>query len=95
MRKNCSEVVESFLIGQPLRKAQSIWTDGDTIFSYGTAIVERRFNAKGVGRFLLNRTKYSVTTSTHQGAIAARFNRYGLNYEEVEGVAIGSKVVAS
>lgn len=93
MRKNCSEVVESFLIGQPLRKAQSIWTDGDTIFSYSTAIVERRFNSKGVGRFLLNGTKYSSTTSTHQGAIAARFNRYGLDYEVVEGVAIGSKAV--
>ena len=96
MRKNCQQVVSHWLMGQELRKAPSIWTDGESIYSYNTVIL-----ANVNGNLVLNRTKYSSTTTTHQNAIAAWLEAYGLNTIEaeygtthcvvVENVPIGSK----
>lgn len=41
----------------------SIGYDGNTLFSYGTAIAQRLSN----GKYIINETKYSVTTSKAQG----------------------------
>jgi len=67
MRKNCREALRAFQSGRAARPADSIWTDGETIWSYSTALVTRT----PVGRLVLNRTKYSPTTSNHQTALAA------------------------
>ena len=40
----------------------SIGTNGNTLYSYGTALVNRLPN----GKFIVNETKYSVTTSKAQ-----------------------------
>lgn len=69
MRKNCAEVVRAWEFGRANRRADSIWTDGRQIMSYGTVILEP---VDGLG-LVLNRTRYSHTTSTHQNALAAYF----------------------
>lgn len=66
MRKNCRVAMNSFLAGKASRPADSIWTDGETLFSYETAIAVK----KG-GRVVLNRERYSDTTTIHQNALAA------------------------
>ena len=69
MRKNCQEVVRAWEIGQACSRADSIWTDGRRIMSYGTVILEP---VDGVG-LVFNATQYSNTTSTHQNALRAYF----------------------
>ena len=83
MRKNCQEVVRAWEIGQACSRADSIWTDGHRIMSYGTCIVQ-----PVGGRLYLNRTRYSVTTSVHQNALAAYF---GDRVIEIDGVPRGTR----
>ena len=83
MRKNCQEVVRAWEIGQACSKADSIWTDGRRIMSYGTCLVQ---NIRG--RLYLNRTRYSVTTTIHQNALAAYF---GDRVIEIDGVPRGTR----
>lgn len=79
MRKNCAQVLDAWNNGRACSPAQSIWTDGVTIYSYSTAIVTGRV------RPIVNMTKYSVTTSTHQNAIVR-----GLGHVEiVDGLPAG------
>ena len=79
MRKNCQRTLAAWRTGKSLRAAQSIWTDGETIFSYGTALVTGRGD-----QTILNRTTYSSTTSQHQNALAAELESF-----EVEGLEQG------
>lgn len=67
MRVNCRKTLEAWRAGKSLRLADSVWTNGDHIYSYATCIVARATD----GRVILNRTQYSVTTTTHQKALAA------------------------
>lgn len=71
MRKNCQQVVKAFDNSKAAEPAESIWTDGETVYSYGTAILTF---VPGIGH-VLNRTQYSSTTSTHQNALAAEYAR--------------------
>lgn len=68
MRKNCELAYKAWTDSKALRPAKSIWSDGDTLWSYGTALA-----AVDPARSMvvLNRTRYSVTTSIHQSALAA------------------------
>lgn len=70
MRKNCKDVLQAWKSCKRKESSDSIWTDGKIVYSYGTAILERRYDAI-VSKWLyfLNMTKYSVTTSVHQNAI--------------------------
>lgn len=67
MRKNCREAYNAFASGKECRKAQSIWSNGNALYSYNTPLVEVRD-----GITYLNRTRYSVTTSIHQNALAVQ-----------------------
>ena len=74
MRKNCQRTVNAWRGGKSFGKwGDSIWTDGDGIYSYATWIVCR---SEG-GPFLFNATKYSQTTTTHQNAIRAHMHTEG------------------
>lgn len=70
MRKNCQQVVRAYKQGKAHSPSRSIWTDGRTIYSYGTALVEPMPDGQGLA---LNRTSYSTTTTIHQNALAAYF----------------------
>lgn len=83
MRKNCQDVVRAWERGEACRRADSIWTDGERILSYGTCIVQ-----PVGGRLYLNRTRYSVTTSVHQNALAEYF---GDRVIEIDGVPRGTR----
>lgn len=64
MRKNAVETFKAWAAGKNKKKSASIWTDGETVYSYGTAIMRR----KG-GTIVLNVQKYSPTTSNHQNTL--------------------------
>lgn len=84
MRKNCSDALDRFFARQASpRSVQggSIWTDGEVLYSYATAILTRSY---GLGLFF-NRTRYSITTTIHQNAIAARLP----NVLSVDGIPRG------
>lgn len=69
MRQNARAVLEAWRNDVPKRAAQSIWTDGENIWSYGTCIATPDPDAPG--QLIFNQTPYSVTTSGHQSALAA------------------------
>lgn len=67
MRVNTSKALAAWAAGKAHRSCNAIWTDGDSIYSYGTAIVVRV-----PGGLAFNATKYSPTTSGHQSALYAQ-----------------------
>lgn len=67
MRANCEKTLTAFLAGKSAKPADSIWTDGNKIWSYRTLIAERH-----EGKVYLNMTRYSNTTTVHQNALRAR-----------------------
>lgn len=67
MRDNVAVVFAAWTAGEG-KGGNSISTDGVRIFSYQTCLVEREAG----GRVLMNRSKYSKTTSAQQTAIHAR-----------------------
>lgn len=69
MRVNATKAFEAFLCGKSAKPAQSIWTDGDRLWSYGTVLAQRLND----GTIVFNRTGYSTTTTVHQNALAAAF----------------------
>jgi len=86
MRLNAQRVLGAWLAGRADRRNRAIWTDGESIYSYDTALVQ-----KGPDGFLiLNLTKYSKTTSQHQTALAAVLLRCGFSLIEVFDVPIGT-----
>lgn len=66
-RKNTTQVVEAFLDGKPCNPSRSIWTNGNSIWSYSTCIAIRVPEAPE--RVILNTTRYSVTTTIHQNGL--------------------------
>lgn len=83
MRVNAKTALAAFERGAYARPAESVWTDGTTLFSYGTAIATRTVG----GGIVLNRTQYSRTTSTHQTALAVAF---GVRAVAVTGIRQGA-----
>jgi len=82
MKKNTEAVLRAFHAnstkGHP---GVSIWTDGNAVWSYHTCILAWK---EGLG-MVLNRTRYSPTTTIHQNAIAADLR----NYREVDDLKRG------
>lgn len=64
-RRNIFEVFEAWQDNRPRTKG-AISTDGDTVYSYGTAIAARSHD----GRIVVNRSRHSKTTTNHQNGIA-------------------------
>ncbi len=68
MRVNTRKTLEAWRWSKAAKVAPSIWTDGNTIFSYGTAVAVR---IEGSTSVIFNTTKYSPTTSRHQSGIGS------------------------
>lgn len=78
------EVIENFIAGRVGSGGNLTSADGK-LYSYQTCIAE--YTRKGL---IINKTKYSVTTSKHVGMLLKRLCNYKtLNF--VEGVPKGSK----
>lgn len=61
LRKSTLQVFSAWKAGRDCRPGAAIWTDGQTVYSHGTAIMRRNG-----GRIVLNVKRYSATTSNHQ-----------------------------
>lgn len=86
MRKNTTEVYQRWRDGRPGGKAGgAIWTDGVTVFSYQTAIATRLR-----GQYVVNTTRYSVTTTVHQHALWTLLAEDAIAPIEVKGFARGA-----
>ena len=81
MRANARKALTAWEAGKRWRGAESIWSDGVSIWSYRTEIMTRDAD----GRVLLNVTRYSPTTSRHQNALAMAIP----DAVQVDGVARG------
>lgn len=65
MRKNTFTIMEAWNFDRAKGKAgDSIWTDGQNVYSYQTCIL-----VYGPNGSILNVGKYSRTTSTHQNGV--------------------------
>lgn len=67
MRKNTKEAIRRWQDGRasiPSQHGSSIWTDGDSLWSYQTCIA-----TKVQGKVYVNGTKYSPTTTRHQSGL--------------------------
>lgn len=72
MNSNAERVYRAFLSGTIARPASALWTDGDTLYSYETAIITRTHDVTPNGpRFVVNVTSYSKTTSAHRNGCVA------------------------
>ena len=90
MRKNTQRIWNAFQQGERLgmRRSytngpKSIWTDGETIYSYGTALLTRTPS----GMLILNATKYSPTTTRHQSGL--RTLLLGERFDSITGAPRG------
>jgi hypothetical protein len=67
-RKRTLDVVKDFVEGKcSVSHTGHVESYGDRLYSYSTCIAERLSD----GNYLLNLTKYSVTTSKHQGYVVS------------------------
>jgi len=86
MRKNCKQAFENWMVGSDSHPARSIWTDGETLWSYGTAIATRDDNLE----VIFNATRYSPTTTCHQNAIFRALRDAGMEIHVVTDIHRGS-----
>jgi len=78
MQKNTEAVLNALINGERYGKhTDSLWTDGQSIFSYLTWIV--RISPQGK-TWYLNMTNYSPTTTRHQNGIRAQWDRNNFAY---------------
>ena len=73
MRKNTQEVFDAWKESRTCKKSTSIWTESGTgeIWSYATLIVKRYHDM-----VILNKTKYSVTTTNQQNGLHSLLSLY-------------------
>ena len=90
MRKNTQAVLEAWDVSEPKgKRGDSIWTDGNTVYSYNTWILAHNAMQNG---FEVNVTKYSATTSRQQNEIQAWLSggTYRTPFITVDNQPIGS-----
>ena len=93
MRKNCQRTISAWEDGKPFgKRGDSIWTDGDGIYSYSTWIVCESYGSPSppFTVYAFNATKYSQTTTTHQNAIRAYMEGDGYNLRVYDNVPQGT-----
>ena len=73
-----SVVCEKFVNGANEGKGSNLRILDNRLYSYNTCICERFVNERGYYNFIMNETKYSVSTSRHQ-----YYLRYALRNENV------------
>ena len=72
-----------------LNKALHICRNGEAIFSYWTCLAERLED----GTYLLNDTRYSVTSSRHFGEVGYALRQAGKTYRKVKDVPFGASTL--
>lgn len=77
------EVIEKFINGC-ISSGGNLTSTSDRLYSYQTCIAERTKNG-----YIINKTKYSVTTSKHVGMLLNQLHHTNVKY--VEDVPKGAK----
>lgn len=91
MRKGCKRTVDAWMKGEAFgRRGDSIWTDGEGIYSYKTWILCGERGKECEHGFPFNATWYSQTTVTHQNAIRAYMDGEGINLRMYDNVPKGT-----
>lgn len=73
-----SEVCKMFVNGANEGNGSNMRIFNNRLYSYNTCICERFVNERGYYNFIMNETKYSVSTSRHQNYL-----HYALRNENV------------
>lgn len=69
---NTNRVFTAWYVKEKDHKDDGVWTDGETIYSYSTALVVKLDD----DRVVLNATSYSHTTGKHQTRLRELLNGY-------------------
>lgn len=80
------DVINSFLCKNFNKRASSVSSQLNKLFSYNTVIGQWFDNT-----LLINITKYSVTTSTSQNELISSADKKGINWYTVKDVSINTK----
>jgi hypothetical protein len=93
MRVNGRKVINAWLQRKHYKKSASLWTDGDSIYSYGTCIVARGALDPITNNhwLLFNLTKYSKTTTIYQNSLACYFYQNKLLHTQLANIPLGTK----
>ena len=73
-----SVLCERFVNGANEGNGSNMRINNNRLYSYNTCICERFVNERGYYNFIMNETKYSISTSRHQSYV-----RYALRNENV------------
>lgn len=85
---NNQSVINAFLCGKSAKSSNgNLHSNGDKLYSYYTVIAERLAN----GTIVLNRTKYSVSTSKIQTWLLNSVVIGGFPHREVYNVPLGAQ----
>jgi hypothetical protein len=84
MFKTNEQIIKGFINGATSGKVNNLKIDGDKLINYGTVIAQRTGEF-----FVVNRTKYSITTSKIQSMLLRNLNMNGKMVREVTGIEIG------
>jgi len=75
-------VVDSFILGTKAKTGnESLSTDGNTLYSYQTAIATKQSD----GSIVLNNTKYSNTTTNQQNEVRRQLDDKNIKYDVTGG----------
>jgi hypothetical protein len=101
MRVGTRRVFDAWVDYKEDRTQNAIWTDGESIYSYGTVLLiegdtfmnklANGMHTASRGKIVLNRTTYSKTTTTHQNGLATLLTQSGIEFEEVDNIPMGTK----
>lgn len=71
------DVIKAFANGETKAKTKNLYIEGDKLFNYDTCIAERwlKIDGREYG-FVVNVTKYSVSTTTIQNAILREISEH-------------------
>lgn len=90
MRRQLEQVLEAFLESETCKPASSIWTDGQSIYSYGTCLLAWVALDDDAKAYIVNGTHYSPTTTRYQNDLIADAVQSGIELVIVQDVERGA-----
>lgn len=71
MAKKQIDVIKAFFNGEKQGKASNLYIEGKNLMNYNTILAQRVDIGEGKIRYLINLTRYSVSTTTIQNQIVS------------------------
>jgi hypothetical protein len=94
MRTQLAKVLAAFNATTEAKQSKSFWTDGDSIYSYGTCLLTRVHDAAEQGSdvvrgSVLNLTRYTRTTTQYQNELFKELTLAGENFAALDDAPLG------